>query len=490
MAAKGSDLKLIEDIHRLKQLKFTKRRVAQVLGIHRNTVTRYWGEEKPEPVVHQAPANVFATEWLSKMDWPKVRDEVLSGVPLNVIYEEQIEKIPVTYSAFWKQLQKRAPCLAATMVRVFAPGSRAEIDYCDGIDLLNPATGEIVKTELFVGVLCSSRYAFAEFTLTQKSCDFLSSHVRMFEFFGGVPQVVSPDNLKSAVTKAHRYDPVINPAYTKLASHYGFAVVPARVRTPRDKAIVERTIQIFQRWFFFRVRNRTFTSLVELNLALQEHVKLFGGKKHRIFGKTRAEMFEHERLHLLALPQTPYQVATYLRALLSRDCHLRFGENYYSAPHGLRGLRLDVWATAKTVEIYYKTERVALHARGKSNAKFVTDTSHYPPAHQAYAEEDMVRLRERALKIGVATSTLIEELLAGPYPLQHFRRCQGILSLAHKYSWPGLEGAAVVANRFNQKTVHYLERVIKRGGGVLRKEGQAITRGHNPHLRGVDEILH
>jgi len=492
MAAKALDMKLIADIRRLKLLGFTKRRTSRTLGIHRDTVTHYWDDiEVATPIIGMLlPAQTDPGGWVNAIDWPVVRDEVLGGVPLSVIFEEQIEKIPVTYSAFWKQLQRRAPCLAATMVRIFAPGSRTEIDYCDGIELVNIETGELIRTELFVGVLCCSRYAFAEFTLSQKSEDFLISHVRMLEFFGGVTQVVSPDNLKSAVTKAHRYDPIINPAYTRLAGHYSFAVVPARVRTPRDKAIVERTIQIFQRWFFFKVRHRSFTSLVELNICLREHLVLFNQKKHRIFGKTRAEMFENEKSHLIDLPQSAYEVATYAKALLSRDCHLQFKENYYSAPNGLRGLNLDVWGTATVVEIYHKAERVAFHARGKANAKFVTDTSHYPPQHQAYQEEDVVRVRERAAKIGVETSALVLGLLAGPHPLQNWRRCQGILALAHRYSVPALEGAAAAANRFNQKTIHYLERVIKRGGGILRKEETPIVRGHNPHLRGVDEILH
>lgn len=493
MGAEGLDMKLVEDIRRLKKLGFTKRKVARCLKVHRNTVTRYWLDEEaagPMEVAALVEPLGEVDEWTGNLDWQRIRDEVLGGVPVSVIFEEQFDKIPVTYSAFWKQLQRRAPCLAATMVRIFAPGSRVEIDYCDGINLLDIATGEIVKTEFFVGVLCCSRYTFAEFTLTQKSEDFLSSHVRMAEFFGGSAQVVSPDNLKSAVTKAHRYDPVLNPAYTKLASHYGFAVVPARVRTPRDKAIVERTIQIFQRWFFFKIRHRAFTSLVELNQVLRENLALFNERKHRVFGRSRKEMFASEASHLIELPQVPYQVATFSRATLSRDCHLRFTDNFYSAPHVLRGLELEVWATAVTIEIYHKSERVAFHRRNKSAGKFITDTNHYPPAQQAYAEEDVVRVRERAVKTGPETSKLVTELLSGPYPLQHFRRCQGILALGHKYSGPRLESASRIANRFNQKSVPYLERVIKQNGGTLRKEANTIERGYNPNLRGVEEILH
>lgn len=495
MAAKGLSMKTVEEIRRLKGLGFGKRQIARTLKIHRNTVSKYFDE--PTSAAAQPPVIPFVEPrgWWDDIDWPWVRDEMLKGVPLNILHEELLEsgKLTVQYPAFWKQLQRRCPNLKATMVRVFAPGSRAEIDYCDGISIVNITTGELIETELFVGVLCSSRYTFAEFTLSQKSADFLSSHVRMLEFFGGSAQVVSPDNLKSAVTKAHRYDPVLNPAYTKLATHYGFAVVPARVRRPQDKAIVERTIQIFQRWFFMRMRNRSFTSLVELNACLKEHLTLFNQKRHRVFGRTRAEMFEDERASLMPLPKDRYEVATFSRAQLSRDCHLIFDHNFYSAPHGLRGLELDVWATQRTVEIFHNGERVALHARSTVKGKFVTDTKHYPPEHQAYLEEDIVKARTWAESVGPETAKLIGGLLDGAYPLRHLRRSQSILQLSRKYSKAQLEQAAEVANRFSNSSLQYLERVIKQSGcgqAPTRKGGEPIQREFNPHLRGLDEILH
>jgi transposase len=507
MAGRELDVKDIEEIKRLKALGFSKRKIALIARVHRDTVTKYLEQidQQPtdQPATH-APLGMVAPppsdnpQWFETLDWPRIRDEILRGVPINIVYDEHAEagKVPVQYPAFWKQLQKRAPCLSSTMVRVFTPGERTEIDYCDGIDLVNVATGELIKTELFVGVLCSSRYTFAEFTMSQKSEDFLSSHVRMFEFFGGCSQVVSPDNLKSAVTKAHRYDPVLNPAYTKLAAHYGIAVVPARVKRPQDKAIVERTIQIFQRWFFMRVRHRSFTSLVELNQCLKEHLVLFNNKRHRTFGRSRAEMFEDERGSLMPLPPEAYHVATYAKAQLSRDCHLRFADNFYSAPHGLRGLDLDVWATATTVEVYHNCERVALHARyTTTTGKYRTDPSHYPPEHQAYLEEDIVKSKAWAMDIGPETAKLIEGLLSGPYPLRHLRRAQGILALSRRYSRPGLEGAAQIANRFDQKTIQYLERVIKQNQTSVSKAasakgGEPIKRESNPHLRGVEKIYH
>jgi transposase len=492
MAAKELNVRKVDEIKRLKKLGFGKRKIARTLNIHRDTVTKYFEEHTPsDQDIKEGPIQP-SDAWAGTIDWQDIREQMERGVSLNVIHDEMLRKnlISIQYPAFWKQLQKRAPSSTATMVRIFAPGSRIEIDYCDGIDLVNIGTGEFIKTEFFVGVLCNSRYTFAEFTMSQKSEDFLSSHVRMFNFFGGCSQLLSPDNLKSAVTKAHRYDPVINPAYTRLAAHYGVAVVPARVKRPQDKAIVERTIQIFQRWFFICVRNRIFRSLQELNQCLKQYLETFNNRKHRIFGKSRKEMFENEKSHLIPLPATDYQVSTYSRAKLSRDCHLSFEQNYYSAPYKLRGLEMEIWATPATVEIYHEGERVAFHGRCKTTHKFVTDPKHYPPGQEAYADEDIQKLKSWAVSVGTETSSLVGDLFSGVYPLKNLRRVQGILGLSKKYSREKLETAATIANKFDQKTIQYLERVIKNNQSVIQPKGEdKITRDENPNLRGVDKIL-
>ena len=496
MAGNRLNMKDINEIKRLWNLGLTNREISRASNgkIHRNTVNKYV-KEFEEEISTATQAITLAAEptsdWTTDVDWENVRSEYLRGVPLNILHTELFEmnKVPVQYPGFWKQAQKRIALTEATMVRIFKPAERTEIDYADGIEILDPATGEIKKTQLFVGVLCHSRYAFAEFTWTQSSADFLQSHVNMFNFFGGTTQVLSPDNLKSAVTKAHRYDPVINQAYTKLAEHYEVAVVPARVRTPKDKAIVERSIQIFQKWFFMIVRHKTFTSLLELNKCLREHLEIFNNKKHRIFRMTRKEMFEQERASLKALPQDPYKVATYHRATLSRDCHLIFESNFYSAPHWLRGKELDIWATSTLVEIYHEGERVALHSRYKTRAMFLTDTNHYPPQQQAYAEEDVQKIISRATRIGPETEKLVKALLESPHPFQFFRRSQGIVALAHKYSSELLELASKEANRFNNRKVQYLERVIKSRKGLhIKQENEIKERSNNPFLRGINNI--
>ena len=496
MAGTGLNLKNIADIKRLWLLGLSARQIAECLPVHRNTVNKYIEGFKSEALPGGAAPSKTDSVCLvlptkSGVDWEKVRSEFLSGVPLNVIHEELLEtnQISVQYAGFWKQVKKHTSLSEATMVRVFKPGERAEIDYADGIDILDPATGEVRRTEFFVGVLCHSRYAFAEFTWTQSSQDFLESHVNMFEFFGGTPKLLSPDNLKSAVTKAHRYDPVINQGYTRLAEYYGLAVVPARVRAPKDKAIVERSIQIFQRYFFMKVRRHTFTSLLELNQVLKAHLEIFNQKMHRVFRRTRHEMYLTEQQHLQPLPTERYKVSTHSRAKLSRDCHLSFAQNFYSSPHTLRGLELDVWASSKTIEIYHNGERVALHGRCQQKGKFMTDTSHYPPAQMAFAEEDVQKIIERAAGVGPQTEVLVRSLLEGPSPLKHFRRCQGIVALGWKYSPSLLEAACEVASEFGNHNVQYLERVIKTKRGVESKVASDIgQRSYNPHLRGLNNI--
>ncbi len=491
MAGKGLNVKELSEIKRLLKLGLTNRQIARALKIHRNTINKYVEKIKNNFVSDDEVKIRAVLHWSANIDWERVRREFLSGVPLNIIYEELFEsqKLLVQYSGFWKQAHKNINLSVATMVKIHRPGERAEIDYCDGIDILDPATGEVRRTHLFVGVLCHSRFAFAEFSLSQSSSDFLQSHVNMFEYFGGVPQSLAPDNLKSAVTKAHRYDPVINQAYTRLAEYYEVAVLPARVRCPTDKAIVERTIQIFQKYFFMKIRHRTFTSLLELNQCLREHLEIFNNKVHRIFKRTRKEMYLDEVNSLRDLPAESYKVAVYHKAVLSRDCHLMFDQNYYSSPYQHRGKELDIWATAKAVEIFVNGDRVAFHARSKTVRKFITNPNHYPPAQQAFAEEDIQKIITQAAKVGVECLSLVKGLLEAEFPLKHMRRCQGIVALSWKYGAALLEGACKEANLFNNHNVQYLERVIKTRQGVKQNTEEQINRkSHNPHLRGLNNI--
>lgn len=475
MARRPISMNKRDEILRLKGLGLKERKIARCLNISRNTVSKYLKEEAQPST---------APEELSLFSWDDtIADHEVKGTPLLVLWEElkENDKMPWSYSYFWKQFQKRcSSSRPVTMIRHHPLGEKVEIDYADGIDILDPVTGELVKTHLFVGALCNSRYSYAEFSFSQKSTDFLNSHVRMFEFFGGVPRQLAPDNLKSAVTKAHRYDPDINPAYQRLAHHYNVAVVPARVRHPKDKAIVERSIQIFQKWFYFRVRNRTFTSLIELNKVLHEHLILFNSKKHRILGRSRAEAFNDEKKELMPLPEAEFIVRTHKRVTLHHDCHVQFEENFYSAPWQHREKELDLWASDKTIELFLDGKLIAQHSRLRSRNNVITNKDHYPEAHRAYLEITPQTLRNKSKEVGPNVEALIESLMSGPYPLKHLRRAQGIIALVKKYPASQLDFACEQALLLNRPLIRFIESVAKR---PPYKTAELPTRESNPYLR-------
>ncbi len=479
MARKPISMNKITEIQRLKDLGFKERKIARSLKMSRKTVAKYL--TAAAPVLGPPLAQI-------NFDWADViQEHTLSAVPLTVLHQELVdsEKTCWTYSYFWKQYQKIAPSSSqATMARVHAIGERAEIDYCDGINLIDLATGEVIKTQFFVGVLCHSRYTFAEFSYSQKSLDFLNSHVRMFNFFGGTPRQLSPDNLRSAVNKSNRYDPEINPAYQRLADHYKIAVVPARVRRPQDKAIVERTIQIFQKWFYFVVRKRVFSSLLELNKVLADHLEKFNLKKHRLLGCSRSEAFEKERPHLSELPSTEFAVRTHKQATLHNDCHIQFDGNFYSAPWNYRGQQLDVWCCEKRLEIFYNGELLAQHARKLPNRySHCTNNSHYPPSHKAYLEVSPQNLLVRAKEAGPQVEALVEALLKIKFPLRHLRKVEGILALLKKYSQAELNYACGQALTYNRPVVRFIEALAKSYKGQIETKNETPERGTNQFLR-------
>lgn len=481
MGRKALSMKKQQEIQRLKKLGISCRKISRALGVSRKTIRKHLGQA--------VSAEPLCPDWVGVLDWERVAQETRKGVSLEVLWGEARDQgvVPVGYSGFWKQFHKRYSEIPVSLHREFPPGERAEVDYAGGrgIPIFNPVTGETFDTELFVGVLCFSKLIYAEFSLSQRLGDWISSHVRMFEFWGGVPKYLCSDNLKSGVKKAHLYDPDLNPTYTDMAAHYGCALIPARPCKPRDKGDVERTVQTLKRWFYTRVRYRHFTSLTELNQCLWEHLKILNQKMHRRFKISRFEKFQSEKKWLKALAERSYEMAIYHRAKLHPDCHLAFDGNFYSAPHELRGKVLDVRATLRSVEIYNQAERVAFHPRKReAKGKYITKKEHYPQSHQAYFEQTPQRLLELAGAIGPWTYTLIDQLFRDPYPLRYLRRCQGIVRLGPLYGKEALEKVCELALKLHRPTYVFIEKVLKRKS-YEKKETKTVVRGEdNPNLRG------
>jgi len=318
-------------------------------------------------------------------------------------------------------------------------------------------------------------------------------HTHAFEFFGGVVEATIPDNLKSGVTKACRYEPVINPTYTEYAAHYGFAVLPARVRKPKDKPLVERTALSFQRWFYQRHRHRRFTSLAELNEQLWQDLDLYHQKTHRRFGESRqARFLRLEKGCLKPLPEKRFELAIWQKAKLHPDCHVSFESHFYSAPFALRGEYLDVRATSAVVELYRKGIRVATHLRSHQRGYYSTKKEHLPPEHKAILEITPQRLLDEAKTIGESTKHMLHELLAKKgHPTLGIRSCQGVIRLKARYGNERLEAACKRALEYRSLSFQAVNKILERGLDQQDKQNELPdwdpdSRRLNPLLRGKD----
>jgi transposase len=311
-------------------------------------------------------------------------------------------------------------------------------------------------------------YTFAEATWSQTLPDWIGSHVRTFTFFGGVPHLIVPDNLKAGVAKACRYEPELNPTYAELAAYYGTAVLPARPYKPRDKAKVEVGVQIVERWILARLRHQSFFSLADLNAAIST---LLADLNHRPFkklpGSRHSEFLAHDQPALNPLPPVPYEYAEWKHARVHLDYHIEVDGHFYSVPHRLVRQRLDVRLSASTIEILYQGERVASHARSARKGGFTTLPAHMPLSHQRHLEWTPGRFLNWAQTIGPQTRTLVEHLLERRYPEQGYRSCLGLLNLVKRYGPTRLEAAcqrAVTLGAYTRRSVasileHALDRV-------------------------------
>lgn len=385
-------------------------------------------------------------------DWLSLHQELISDKDLTImlLWQEYKEQEPsgYQYSQFCDLLRSWRRSLDLCMRQEHRPGEKLFVDYCGRtVPIADPATGEVRDAQVFVAVMGASNYTFAEATFTQGLSDWTGSHVRAFEFFGGVPRAVVPDNLRSAVTKPCRYEPLINPTYQEMAGHYGVAVVPARVRRPKDKAKAEVGVQIVQRFVLAGLRNRTFFSLAEANAAIRERLEILNSRPFRKLPGSRISRFlELDRPKLLPLPEIPYQYAQWKKVLLGIDYHFEVDGHFYSAPHRLRGQELYARYTEATVECFHKGNRVASHPRSSVKGGHTTTPEHMPKAHREYAEWTPERLSSWAGQIGPACAEVVKTILARrSYPEHGFRSCMGTISLAKRFGKERLDAACARA---------------------------------------------
>ncbi len=402
-------------------------------------------------------------------DWNEVHKELKrKGVTLALLWHEYKEKNKdgYQYSWFCHEYANWAEKIDLVMRQDYRAGEKLLVDYAgQTVEIIDRLTGEVKDAQVFVAVLGASNFTYAEATWSQILPDWIGSHVRTINFLGGCPEVLVPDNLKSGVNKACFYDPDINPTYQDMAAHYGIAVLPARVRKPRDKAKVETGVQIVERWILAKLRNHTFFSLAELN---QQIAKLLGELNNKPFQKlpgTRKSMFETlDQPALKSLPSQPYQFARWKKATVNIDYHVEVDKHYYSVPYELVKKKLDIRFSENTVECYQRGKRVASHMRSFLKGRHTTVKEHMPAKHQKYQNWSPERFLRWAAKIGPQTSRLTESILASrQYPQQAYRTLLGILRLGKSYSEKRLEAACGRALAIGTTSYRSVESILKNG---------------------------
>ena len=341
-------------------------------------------------------------------------------------------------------------------------GDKSFVDYAgQTVGIIDRHTGEIREAQIFVAVLGCSNYTYAEASWTQGLADWLGAHVRALEFFGGAPAAFVPDNLKSGVDKPHRYDPELNRAYAEFAEHYGVAILPARVRKPRDKSKVETGVQIVERWILARLRDRQFFSLAELNTAINELlIELNDRAFQKLEGSRRSRFEELERPALKALPPRAYEYAQWKLAKVHPDYHIEVEHAYYSVPYKYIGQRVEVRLSARMIEIFAQRQLIASHMRLFKRGARATLDAHRPANHRAIIDTTIERLMQRAQAIAPSVAqVLAEQFNRKRHPEEALRVAQGILRLAQDFSPQQLAAAcerAILLKACNYRAVRAL----------------------------------
>lgn len=407
-----------------------------------------------------AETAVKTTKRMPEYDY--IRKELLrNGVNKKLLWTEYLEECrqsgddPLMYSQFCHYIQKNEEKRRATMHIPRKPGEQIEVDWAgDPAEIIDPYTGEITRAWIFIGVMTFSQYAFVEAFIDEKQASWITAHIHMFEFFGGVTPILVPDNASTATNRkqSDRYDPVLIRSYQELAEHYNTAVIPARVRKPKDKPNAEGSVRNVSTWITAALRNEQFFSLAELNGEIRKRLKEYNRSPFQKKEGSRLGLFLEEELPLLApLPATRFELAEHRTATVQFNYHIAVDKMYYSVPSQYIKEKVDVRLTDRTVEVFKDHRRIASHKRLHGRAgQYSTVKEHMPPDHQKYLEWDGDRFRRWAETIGINTYGVVDGLLtSASVEQQSYRACMGLIRLADRKSPEQLEVACATALKYS-----------------------------------------
>ncbi len=504
-------MRKIREVLRLKfEHNLSERKIARSCNISRSTVKDYlarfsvselsWPlpDTLDEKVLEQQLFPAKSSDSRSKQatpDWSQIHQELRHpNTTLMLLWQEYKSCHPDGYQYSWFSDQYRSwrNQVDVVMRQNHVAGDKLFIDYAgQTMTVVDQFTGEARQVQIFIATLGASSYTYAEATWSQSLPDWIGSHIRAFEFLGGIPNTLVPDNLKSGVKTPHRYEPVINPTYQDLAEHYQVAVVPARVRKPQDKAKVEFAVQVVERWILAGLRHQTFFTLSALNKAIRGLLDKLNSKPFQKLRGSRRSLFESlDKPALKPLPIERYQYAEWKEARVHIDYHVSVDGQYYSVPYQLVKKQLSVRFTQNTVECFHQGQRVASHQRLSQKGRYSTQSDHMPEKHKQHAQWTPERLQSWAAKTGPETEAVIRRILSDRrYPQQGYRSCLGIMRLGKSYGDVRLENACRRALYMDACSYRSLESILKHNldqQPLPQLEPEPPLPEHHENLRGSD----
>jgi transposase len=473
--------KISEVLRQRYELKQSHRDIARSLNISKTTVSDYLMRARAAGISWPLPTDTTEESLYQQLflpaaqnlrqrplpQWEWVCQELRKkGVTLQLLWREYRDAHPtgLGYSQFCDRYRAYLKATTPVMRQVHKAGEKTFVDYAGmTVPWIDPSTGEIHEAQIFVGCLGASQFIFVEATATQQLPDWIQSHVRMWEYFGGVSQVVVPDNLKAGVHKAHRYDPDINANYQRLGEHYRFAIVPARVNEAKDKAKVENAVGIAERQILAPMRHITFTGIAEINASIKPRLEQLNQQPFQKMKTTRRALFEEiDRPALKPLPPEKYHYVEWAKTKVHIDYHVVFDNHYYSVPYKYIHHEVDLCITTQIIECFYRGVRIASHPRSHQRYKHSTLTEHMPPAHRAHADWSPERIKRWAVKIGPCTMKFISGLIESrAFPEQAYRACLGVLRLGTRYGEERLERACTLALESGATRYKQVELMLK-----------------------------
>ena len=499
MPTNGVSMRKIKSILRLHyESKLSQHQIAKSLQLSSGVVNKYLRRAAALGLTWPLPAEYDTEDALRNrlqeaiVNKPKVPQHGIDfvyihhelkrkSVTLQLLWEEYKSTAlhPLSYAQYCLLYRRFLDTQPKSMRQTHKAGDKVFVDYAgQTVDIIDPDTGEIRSAQIFVGVLGASNYTFAEATWTQQLPDWIASHRRMLEFYGGVPALVVPDNLKSGINKACRYEPDTNPTYADFIDYYGTAVLPARPYKPKDKAKAENAVLVVERWILARLRNQTFFGLAELNRAILELLHMLNERPFKKMPGARRSAFEEfDKPALRPLPAHPYEYKHFKKARVHIDYHVELENHYYSVPYQFIGKEVALRYTSTQVEVWYQDNQIALHVRSYKKAAHTTLPEHMPKAHRKHMEWTPGRFLNWATQIGTSTARLVKHLLeCKPHPEQGYRSCLGLLNLSKRFGEERLEKACERAWVLGTKTRRSVESIL-----IHNLENKSLPEKNNVH---------